>query len=120
MPRDIDIDRITKHYLIAALWSSVGEDGASLDEEYGLDDIAAETKAKSRKDVADFVDACGEALCALSDAQVGLDFWLTRNGHGAGFWDRGLGGLGEYLTSMCRPYGIVDLYLGDDGQIHCS
>ena len=29
--------------------------------------------------------------CYLSDNQIeqaGHDFWLTRNGHGAGFWDR--------------------------------
>ena len=25
------------------------------------------------------------------EAQAGHDFWLTRNGHGVGFWDRGLG-----------------------------
>lgn len=37
--------------------------------------------------------------------QIGHDFMLTRNGHGAGFWDRGLGEVGDYLTANCRPYG---------------
>lgn len=36
---------------------------------------------------------------------------LTRNGHGAGFWDRGLGALGTELTNACKPYGGVDLYI---------
>lgn len=33
--------------------------------------------------------------------QAGSDFWLTRNGHGTGFWDRGLGTVGEALTDLC-------------------
>lgn len=39
---------------------------------------------------------------------AGHDFWLTRNGHGAGFWDRGMGQLGEDLTAACKPYGSAD------------
>jgi hypothetical protein len=29
--------------------------------------------------------------------QAGIDFWLTRNRHGAGYWDRGLGITGDKL-----------------------
>ncbi len=54
----------------------------------------------------------------LSSEQAGHDFWLTRNGHGAGFWDRGLGALGERLSKESKPYGSCDLYVGDDGQIY--
>jgi hypothetical protein len=39
---------------------------------------------------------------------AGHDFWLTRNGHGAGFWDRGMGMLGDELTAACKPYGSAD------------
>lgn len=49
--------------------------------------------------------------------QAGHDFWLTRNGHGAGFWDRGLGGLGDQLTEACRPYGEVSLWVAEDDAI---
>jgi hypothetical protein len=35
------------------------------------------------------------------EGHAGHDFWLTRNGHGAGFWDRGLGEVGENL--LLRP-----------------
>ena len=47
---------------------------------------------------------------------VGHDFALTRNHHGAGFWDRGLGDLGERLTEAAQSYGSCDLiaYLDDD------
>ena len=33
---------------------------------------------------------------------AGRDFWFTRNGHGVGFWDRGLGDDGETLSTACR------------------
>jgi hypothetical protein len=54
------------------------------------------------------------------DARAGHDFWLTRNGHGAGFWDRGHGKLGELLTDAAHAFGECDLYVGDDGEIHAT
>ena len=39
----------------------------------------------------DFENACATLEIDLRDypaEQVGHDLWLTRNGHGAGFWDR--------------------------------
>ncbi len=44
-----------------------------------------------------------------AESYAGHDFWLTRSGHGAGFWDRGLtGGLGERLTEASKAYGSPD------------
>lgn len=40
----------------------------------------------------------------FEDEQIGHDFCLTRNGHGAGFWDRGWDELGEYLSDVARTY----------------
>lgn len=42
--------------------------------------------------------------------QAGHDFWLTRNRHGAGYWDRGLGNLGKRLTESAHGYGEVCVY----------
>jgi hypothetical protein len=50
--------------------------------------------------------------------QAGGDFWLTRNGHGTGFWDRGLGELGERLAGAAGAWGSSVLYLTDDERIH--
>ncbi len=36
---------------------------------------------------------------------AGHDFALTRNGHGAGYWSRGLGDLGDRLTKAAHSYG---------------
>ena len=37
--------------------------------------------------------------------QHGGDFYLTRNRHGAGFWDRGYGDVGKQLTEAAKIYG---------------
>ena len=41
--------------------------------------------------------------------QAGRDLWFTRNGHGVGFWDRGLGDIGDALADACR-YSEIDLF----------
>lgn len=111
---------ITRHYAIAALWSSTDDEGEPLDAVYSLDDISAETWCKMSEDVLQFIKA-NEALLTASgqsDEQIGHDFWLTRNGHGAGFWDRDLGDVGDKLTEACKQFGEVWPYVGDDGQIY--
>jgi hypothetical protein len=50
---------------------------------------------------------------------AGHDFWLTRNGHGCGYWDGDWPkGVAEGLDRLARSFGAFDLYLGDDGLIH--
>jgi hypothetical protein len=54
-------------------------------------------------------------------SKAGQDFWLTRNGNGAGFW----GGdwdedVGEILTKASKKFGSVDLYIGNDCLLYFS
>jgi hypothetical protein len=108
-------------YLETALWSSTtGEDAEPLDDTYEVDDIGDDTRAELLADVVSFIASEWRDLRDLDAGQVGHDFWLTRNGHGCGFWDRGLGERGDRLTAACKPYGGVDLYVGDDGAIDAS
>jgi hypothetical protein len=61
------------------------------------------------------------ARTTAPEGMAGHDFWLTRNGHGAGFWDRTpleKGKLGDELTKLCKAFGESDLYWGDDGGIY--
>lgn len=46
-----------------------------------------------------------DALSEMGESQAGHDLWLTRNGHGAGFWARGLGSMGESLTQAAHILG---------------
>src|SRR5208337_4573832 len=48
----------------------------------------------------------------------GHDFWLTRCGHGAGYWDGDYPTSGDGLTEASKSFGDVDLYVGDDDLIY--
>jgi hypothetical protein len=50
--------------------------------------------------------------------QVGHDLHLTRNGHGAGFWDGNYGDAGDALTELSKPFGSISVQVGldDDGD----
>lgn len=49
---------------------------------------------------------------------VGHSFWLNRNGHGTGFWDRDAGDAGDKLSDACDDYTSRDPYVGDDGYLY--
>lgn len=115
-----DIDVIVRAYARCALWSSTGDDNEPLDCLYSFDDLAPVTIQSFKEDCTDFAQSNIELL-QLSDMeleQIGHDFWLTRNGHGAGFWDRNLGATGDKLSELAQVYGEVYLYIGDNGLIY--
>ena len=113
-------------YLECALWSSYDlYTGRRLDE-LGTGAMADETFDDMACDVWRFLATCwGDVwedfeidLSGIEPKQLGHDLWLTRNRHGAGFWDRGLGEIGDKLTELAHSYGDVTLYIGDDGKIY--
>ena len=91
-----------------------------LDTNYNASDLAPETLERMKADCAAFRAQNWESISGnLSSA--GHDFWLTRCGHGCGFWDGDWPeNVGEELTEACRLWGDVDLYIGDDGRIYAS
>lgn len=126
---DLDLDEILEHYLIAALWSSTDDNGIPLDQGYCVDDVAESAKKQQLEEITDFLNYCDKhgllkPLVTLvnqydyTEQQLGHDLWLTRNGHGAGFWDRDLGELGRQLSNACKTFGSCDVYVGDDGLIY--
>lgn len=116
-------DRMFAAYLECALWASVDDDGEPLDSVYVADDIGTDSLEAMRTELADFVGLCereGVSLDELAPEQVGHDFWLTRNRHGAGFWDRGLGATGDRLTELAHSYGESHLYVSDSNTLEVS
>ena len=120
---ETEIDAFTVAYIKCALWLSNDEStpsgGVPLDENYSAEDLAPDTLAEIIADCAAFQRDNATDLSTIASSQAGHDFWLTRNGHGAGFWDRGLGELGERLSEAARKCGEVNLYVGDDEKIYC-
>lgn len=120
----MSIESFFSGYLEAALFSSTDEStpegGVPLDKNYTAEDFTPEALETLRKDCKAFYEANYELWGTQPDSEAGADFWLTRNGHGCGFWDGDYPEHGEKLTALCKPYGSVYLYVGDDQQIHCS
>jgi len=106
---------------VCAYWDDEDLEDVNLDEVCDVSDIAAESLATMESECADFVFHHYNKLQRVGTmAQHGHDFWLTRNGHGVGFWDRGYGDIGEDLSETAKVYGECDLYVGDDGKVWCQ
>ncbi len=111
-PTAANINEMLNHYITAALWSSTDENtGHPMDRDYGPSDLTAAAKAKMKADVAKFLKA-NFADVDGRFKKAGHDFWLTRNGHGAGFWDGDWPeDAGERLTKASKKFGEQSLYV---------
>lgn len=127
MVNDIrELDAWTLQYIETALWSSndeCREDGGDpMDDNYGITDLAPETLAAMAADCDRFRELAGDMLDEhADDTMAAHDFWLTRNGHGAGFWDGDWPVNGKTLTDMVgwrTDFPEVNLYIGDDGLVY--
>lgn len=117
---------ITNHflrgYLEYALWTSIDDNGTPLEKNYSPDDLSPEALAAAIEDCRAFEEECQELWQEDGGGPqtAGGDFWLTRNGHGAGFWDGDYPKNGDELTRAAHAYGGADLYVGDDGKLYFS
>lgn len=134
------VDAFCQGYAEAMLWANtytnVSEDDCmDVDGENSIEnvDLAYAYQSPGRwwegigidfTDAIDFLAANFEMLASVGGSarfgrweQHGHDFALTRNGHGAGFWDRGYGDIGDALTDACKPYGEHNLYVDADDKI---
>lgn len=115
---DAELNTITRAYLDCAvfaetLWDTEDSEPTPFSDlgYTGAHDFSPSGFMVAFGDCEDFVNANAEALqqSGLSLEQIGHDFWLTRNGHGAGFWGRGLGAVGAALTDAARVCGSSSL-----------
>jgi len=127
-------DEFVRGYITAALWSTHGDDGEFLDQDYDRDDLTETAKIKMRAHCQDFVDAQETDLLAYAVEMehvrhrgqgtawdhAGHDFWFTAGGHGAGFWDRGLGDLGDRLSEAAGNYNNPHLFVTEEDQIEAE
>jgi hypothetical protein len=119
-----------RSYIDTALWSSTGGlyegDQEPLDKSYDKSDLSPASLAAMRGDCAKFCRENEDLLWKARTedgqdyARQGHDFWLTRNHHGAGFWDGDYPSTGEALTEAAHAFGEADLYVGDDGYVYQS
>lgn len=121
------LDKMLSAYLGCALWASNDnadkQGGEPLDENYSASDFPAEELDKARAVCSAFMDAHWDALTSADAGpeQWGHDLFLTRNGHGAGFWDRQdeqyTKEARDALTAAAHALGESQPYIGDDGRL---
>ena len=118
-----ELDQALNAYLECALWSSLDWDALDneddnpdpMDTNYDISDFAPEFVTLAERELCEAWDTAQllQGSEWWTPEQFGHDFWLTRNGHGAGFWDRGQGRVGDLLSDMAGSYGAIDLYVFD-------
>lgn len=126
----LDVAEFIHGYLSAALWSSNDESdengGQPFDSNYSIEDFDAEALDRANADCRAFLYSIGYLITEDNfnsrrplEMYAGHDFWLTRNGHGAGFWD------GDWkcdtsdyqpLTKAAKAFAEVNLF-AHDGQV---
>jgi hypothetical protein len=109
-------------YIECALWASsdIDDEGKGPESLTGYV-LAPETHEAMIADATEFYNqhhGLWQDVEDYGDTSAGHDYWLTRCGHGAGFWDRGIGDVGDELTKLAEADGNRDLYIGDDGLIY--
>ena len=105
-------------YLETALWADVEEDYGDDIVRFGRESFSQSALDLAQHDCLLFLASAPDIEdCRLTDAAH--DFWLTRQGHGAGFWDGDWDdGLSDQLTDLCGNMGPTCLYLGQDDLFH--
>lgn len=103
-------------YANAAFTLSKLSDNSEEESKYNIVNLSKKTMIAGIKDCSSFYKQ-NKTKIEGRESEAGNDFWLTRNGHGAGFWD-GDWEHGEELTKSAHSYGEFELYLGDDNKIY--
>ncbi len=91
-----NIQTILEAYVGCALWCE--------DINGTIYHVLPSNKETARQEIETFLNQAKDLLTDdWTDEQIGHDFWLTTNGHGSGFWDRGLPN-GNELTKICAKF----------------
>lgn len=106
-------------YVATALWSSTDDNERPMDENYSGADLSPDAAERAHADLDAFIAKAGALLDGLDLTDVAQDFWLTRNDHGAGFWDGDYPKeLGRKLTDLAKSFGETTIYVGNDGKLY--
>ena len=129
MEKDLGFEKFLSAYLECMLWASTDlyvETDQSFDSSgYGPDDIEKNTLDSIRGECRDFLESFGHLITEENFLgqggpfeHAGHDFFLTRNRHGAGFWDGAWKTeVGKELTQASHPYGSTYFFVNEQNKI---
>lgn len=126
--------KIANSYLTAMLWAespynwpdeidSVCTDSCATYEDMGftLDDCTSYCVQMAEQEVRNFVSECNHfglfetELKNYSLEEIGINLWLSSQGHGAGFFDKGA----TKAQELSKYYGL-DHFINDNRKIGCN
>ena len=122
-----ELQEFTEATIEALYFVDTGDDGQPSNDAEMSDETRLDLEADCRSfwhrfgcfimcDACVIVRGSGEYTKAQ---QAGHDFWMTRNGHGVGFWDGDWSdNYSDMLTKGAKAYGRFEIYAGDDGLIY--
>lgn len=93
---------------IDALCSIMSDENGTGELKCEWEDLSESEQKEVLNDCENFQEEHSDYFSKLDSeglSQMGYDFYLTRNRHGAGFWDRGLGEIGNKLNKSAHIYG---------------
>lgn len=93
-------------------------------ESFSREDIEPNSLIRAYQDIKEFIrlagdEAVNEAIDEKGYEQLGHDIWLTRNRHGAGFFDHSYDNE-KALEDAAQALKEVDLYINDDMKLSFS
>lgn len=117
-------DKILPQYLESLAWSSslsLGNGDILENADSSDGSFSDDARTLARQIISAFIlnhdydDVC-EWIEKRGIDDLGHNLALTQNRHGAGFWDRGEGSLGERLSETARKLGEVHLWANDENS----
>jgi hypothetical protein len=99
--------------------------------DFDTDDLDPDALSKMTADATVFWNRNGSYILAREEyndrgewnivQRAASDFYLTRNGHGSGFWDKPnlWGPYSDKFANDSKWFGSTDLTLGEDGKVYC-
>jgi len=107
--KSIYTTKMLNQYLGTALWASTDDEGEPLDNNFSINDFSRSSVKEAEKDIKEFLSIADKKLGDDWDREwdeetIGHCLWLSRNGHGAGFFDRKLP-FADELQDIARKMG---------------
>lgn len=121
----MSLQDFTNAYIEAMLWSTLDDNYEFLDMDYNIDSFDSDSVNKIIKDCSKFyknnkhyfIYNNSKEYGYSNDEMAGHDFFLTRMGHGTGFWDNEYLEHKSLLTEKSKEFKAYDDIFVQDGKI---
>ena len=114
---NIDMEEFLRAYLECLIWQSTDDAGEPIVGDEG--DLCEKDIEKCREDCEGFISLAKELLEDYKAGQAGHDFCLSRNRHGAGFFDSGHKNA-EELQELAVTFGPANVLYNEDEEAEYS